>query len=100
MKCPETERWREELPNSKWRHVNEEILKKIVTAKKFRYPGVQDKRVNGKARLRKQNGGWGEKELECMWERKALNNMGKARIIQIVIIIIIIIIIIITIGKL
>jgi hypothetical protein len=34
LKCPETERWREELPNSKWRHVNEEILRKIVTAKK------------------------------------------------------------------
>jgi hypothetical protein len=34
LKCPETERWREELPNSKWRRVNEETLRKIFTAKK------------------------------------------------------------------
>jgi len=33
LKCPETERWREKLPNSKWRHVNENILRKTVTAK-------------------------------------------------------------------
>ena len=33
LKCPETERWIEELTNSKWPHVNEEILRKIVTAK-------------------------------------------------------------------
>jgi hypothetical protein len=62
LKCPESQRWREELLNNEWPHINEAIaLRKIFTAKRAteqRNLGILAYKIkckNGKTRQRKQN---------------------------------------------
>jgi len=57
LKCPEYQRWREELPKSKLAHINEEravrkILSKMPQNRETWVPSQTVLNVNGKSRLR------------------------------------------------